>query len=782
MMRTGKIKSLKVLAKILITSFSISLIGYGTNTFAENIIVKDNIEESASEGKIIVGVEGYDYSSDQKKILDKINEIRLEACKEGVPNPNNPSEKLTMDDYNPVKLGVNNTKAAKIRSVEGAARASHARPNGTSCDTVLRNLLGTSYGLVAENLTWREMNNSDLELWYSEKTAWVNKGSGQTGHYETLINPKINYCGIAAFNPINDERYTVSGWKLDWCCTAGSFSANDEELTVLESDKKELLIQKIEIDADKVTNITGKGNSILHAGENGNITLYVDFSYGAKISNCPVYDGVVWTSSDDSIVEINSSTGDMYAKNDGKVEITATIGAGASEQKKTFDLAVVPEGVEPVEAINPDVVTAESFKLPTLSNKVSVKLSDGTSIEVTPVWDSYDSKKTQTHFKSNEFDVKGKACGLDVVQKVHINAARITNIYPKESKGSSYVVVRSKTTDSGTPITYPGVGISLSNGYSWTYSGTWTTRSEEYYKKREGGTFTEKGYANVLTDDGYKKLETSFELTVNPATVKEIKYDDKTVEVSNGTNPVSVLPTTASVIWSNEDVDKNVKIIWNDVPLDNYNNSKGGEYTLKGTVDCGFAGKKEISIKYKVLSVSESKNTTATVQDVKNPEGIINDGSASYTVKKDGSLIYDGSVDKNTISVIVPDNVIINGKKYPVTEIKKGAFKGSKKLQKITIGSNVTTIGISTFEGCTSLKSIVIPKKVKKIGKKAFYGCKKLKTITIKTTKLKKSTIGSKAFKGIYKKAKFKCPKAKLKNYKKWLKKAGAPKKAKYKK
>jgi hypothetical protein len=76
----------------------------------------------------------------------------------------------------------------------------------------------------------------------------------------------------------------------------------------------------------------------------------------------------------------------------------------------------------------------------------------------------------------------------------------------------------------------------------------------------------------------------------------------------------------------------------------------------------------------------------------------------------------------------------------------------------------------------------VIPKKVKKIGKKAFYGCKKLKTITIKTTKLKKSTIGSKAFKGIYKKAKFKCPKSKLKNYKKWLKKAGAPKKAKYKK
>jgi hypothetical protein len=98
------------------------------------------------------------------------------------------------------------------------------------------------------------------------------------------------------------------------------------------------------------------------------------------------------------------------------------------------------------------------------------------------------------------------------------------------------------------------------------------------------------------------------------------------------------------------------------------------------------------------------------------------------------------------------------------------------------MGAGITTIGDSAFYKCTSLTSIVIPKKVTKIGKKSFYGCKKLKTITIKTTKLKKKTIGSKAFKGVYKKAKFKCPKSKLKYYKKWIKKAGAPKKAKYKK
>ena len=68
------------------------------------------------------------------------------------------------------------------------------------------------------------------------------------------------------------------------------------------------------------------------------------------------------------------------------------------------------------------------------------------------------------------------------------------------------------------------------------------------------------------------------------------------------------------------------------------------------------------------------------------------------------------------------------------------------------------------------------------MGKSAFSGCKKLKTITVKSTKFKSGKVGSKAFSGIAKNATFKCPKSKLKSYKKLFKKAGAPKNAKYKK
>lgn len=81
---------------------------------------------------------------------------------------------------------------------------------------------------------------------------------------------------------------------------------------------------------------------------------------------------------------------------------------------------------------------------------------------------------------------------------------------------------------------------------------------------------------------------------------------------------------------------------------------------------------------------------------------------------------------------------------------------------------------------CTSkkVKSVTILNKVKigkktytvtSIAKNAFKGCKKLKKVTIKAAKLK--SIGKNAFKGIYKKATFKVPKKYLKKYKKLIQK-----------
>ncbi len=205
------------------------------------------------------------------------------------------------------------------------------------------------------------------------------------------------------------------------------------------------------------------------------------------------------------------------------------------------------------------------------------------------------------------------------------------------------------------------------------------------------------------------------------------------------------------------------------------------------------------------------------------------DSQANYTVTKTGSqatVEYTGTK-TNSTTVNIPATVKINGKTYKVTAIAANAFKNNKKITKAVIGSNVKKIGKSAFAGCTKLSTVsigskvteigdsafanctklktltigknvatigakafykcsalakvTIPAKVKKIGSQAFMGCKKLKNITVKTTKLKASKVGSKAFKQIHAKAVVKTPSGKKASYKKIFTSKGAGKKVTYK-
>ena len=125
---------------------------------------------------------------------------------------------------------------------------------------------------------------------------------------------------------------------------------------------------------------------------------------------------------------------------------------------------------------------------------------------------------------------------------------------------------------------------------------------------------------------------------------------------------------------------------------------------------------------------------------------VVQAASAKYQVTNASkrTVAYKAPV-KKSATVSVPNKVTINGASYKVTSIAKNAFKGNKKLKKVTIGSNVTSVGANAFSGCKSLKTIVI-----------------------KSTKLK--TVGKNAVKGINKKAVIKVPAKKLKAYKKLFK------------
>ena len=111
-----------------------------------------------------------------------------------------------------------------------------------------------------------------------------------------------------------------------------------------------------------------------------------------------------------------------------------------------------------------------------------------------------------------------------------------------------------------------------------------------------------------------------------------------------------------------------------------------------------------------------------------------------------------------------------------VTEIGNGAFAACVKLKKLPVLPGLKTIGANAFNGCKSLTSVSLCAKVKKIGRKAFCGCAALKKITVKSSLLKAASVGTGAFKGIFKKAVFVCPEKRRVAYHALFLKKGAPK------
>ena len=113
-----------------------------------------------------------------------------------------------------------------------------------------------------------------------------------------------------------------------------------------------------------------------------------------------------------------------------------------------------------------------------------------------------------------------------------------------------------------------------------------------------------------------------------------------------------------------------------------------------------------------------------------------------YKVIKAGAEVSLVGTNKNAKSVTIPAVIKVKGVTYKVTSIGAKAFNGSKKLTKVTIGTNI-----------------------KKISNNAFFKCKSLKTVTIKSVLLTKKTANKKAFKGVNKKMVIKVPKKMKKAY-----------------
>ncbi|MBO5373260.1 MAG: leucine-rich repeat protein [Lachnospiraceae bacterium] len=64
-----------------------------------------------------------------------------------------------------------------------------------------------------------------------------------------------------------------------------------------------------------------------------------------------------------------------------------------------------------------------------------------------------------------------------------------------------------------------------------------------------------------------------------------------------------------------------------------------------------------------------------------------------------GTVTVTGTTKKKATSVVIPDEIEIDGYTFAVNKIANNAFKGCSKLKKITIGDNVKSIGKNAFKG-----------------------------------------------------------------------------------
>ena len=267
---------------------------------------------SASDGCVLLGLPG-EYIADQQAVLDRINEIRREACEEGVTNPET-GRPLTMADYVPLKWSYELEEIARIRAAEVSMTADHKRTNGNSWQS-----MDSEYWYVGECAAWNYSRSatSGIEQWYNEKHYWLEGNEDKAGHYTTLIRPAMRHVGGSTFY----SRYTEypNTTLIEFYTEEGV----DESFVDMTGE----CIQKLEVSEAKLNgnpSIIGTLSGVKNDEQPLFLGTNVKYSgfFTAYSNNLLFLDDVSWTSSNSGIATV-SADGIVKAGKCGSATITA---------------------------------------------------------------------------------------------------------------------------------------------------------------------------------------------------------------------------------------------------------------------------------------------------------------------------------------------------------------------------------------------------------------------------------------------------------------------------
>lgn len=306
---------------------------------------KPVIDQTPAEGNVLMGFSGAYYTETADKILDRLNEIRMEACREGVCNPDT-GNPLTMEDYVPLQWSSDLEAIARLRAAEATVSQAHTRPNGQRCFTVVTNNREQSW---AENLAWNSSGlMAGIEQWYDEKSDWVNQTDAVTGHYTSIINPSYCSVGVGAF------RLSSGGWYA----IAQEFSYKDS-LDTHKDASQGSCVQHIEVLGSNVTGLAFGAEKAAYIQEGSSCRLpvdvtvqYKDYYQNDKDFDGPYQAGGEWSSSDETVAMVDG-TGEVTALGKGTVQISM----GAGTKSISTQITVYGRDESPVIVKQPDITT-----------------------------------------------------------------------------------------------------------------------------------------------------------------------------------------------------------------------------------------------------------------------------------------------------------------------------------------------------------------------------------------------------------------------------------------